>query len=94
MSKHDSLFVPYFERSFGRQIRLAVRCNSGDVTEPQTVDHLLDFVLKRIAGPPLQSRQQYIGNKTLPATPQAGWFIAKQSRFFVILVTSLSTRRS
>ena len=44
ISKHDSLIVPYFERSFGRQIRLAVRCNSGDVTEPQTLDHLPHFV--------------------------------------------------
>src|SRR4029077_788401 len=44
ISKHDSLIVPYFQRSFGRQIRLAVGCNRGDVTEPQTLDHLLHFV--------------------------------------------------
>ena len=41
---HDSLIVPYLQRSFGRQIRLAVGCNRGDVTEPQTLDHLLHFV--------------------------------------------------
>jgi hypothetical protein len=50
ISKHDSLIVPYFERSFGRQIRLAVGCNRCDVTEPQTLDHLLQRSRARSAG--------------------------------------------